>query len=146
MNRLFFCLLLLAGVAVNPAWANFAITQGSTFPCGNASNASPMRRTSCDVKFLRSYAKAGVARREHDDAMRAATARADGPLGARDAPVHPLQRDAFLKALAAELEKHPAIGPGVVHRCAAELQKTFVVAAHSKPSLAPAQRARQAGR
>jgi hypothetical protein len=62
------------------------------------------------------------------------------------APIHPLQRDAFLKALAVELERHPVVGPGVVHRCAAELQKTFVVAAHSEPSLAPAQRARQAGR
>jgi hypothetical protein len=28
------------------------------------------------------------------------------------APIHPLQRDAFLKALAAELERHPVIGPG----------------------------------
>jgi hypothetical protein len=52
-----------------------------------------------------------------DDEMNAVQAAA--------APVHPLQRDAFLKALAAELEKHPAIGPGVVHRCAAELQKTL---------------------
>ena len=31
-------------------------------------------------------------------------------------PIHPLQRDAFLKALAAELERHPVIGPGLVHR------------------------------
>jgi hypothetical protein len=30
------------------------------------------------------------------------------------APIHPLQRDAFLKALAAELEHHPVVGPGVV--------------------------------
>jgi hypothetical protein len=52
------------------------------------------------------------------------------------APIHPNQRDAFLKALAAELEKQPAIGPGVVHRCAAALQKTFVVAAYSE-RLAP---------
>jgi hypothetical protein len=28
------------------------------------------------------------------------------------APIHPLQRDAFLKALALELERAPAIGPG----------------------------------
>ena len=27
-------------------------------------------------------------------------------------PIHPMQRDAFLKALAAELERHPVIGPG----------------------------------
>jgi hypothetical protein len=44
------------------------------------------------------------------------------------APIHPLQRGAFVKALAAELERHPVVGPGVVHRCAAALQKTFVVA------------------
>jgi hypothetical protein len=50
------------------------------------------------------------------------------------APIHPLQRDAFLKALALELERHPVVGPGVVHRCAAALQKTFVVAAHSETS------------
>ena len=50
------------------------------------------------------------------------------------APIHPLQRDAFLKALAEELERHPVVEPGVVHRCAAALQKTFVVAAHSETS------------
>ena len=27
------------------------------------------------------------------------------------APIHPLQRGAFLQALAAELEKHPVVGP-----------------------------------
>jgi hypothetical protein len=48
------------------------------------------------------------------------------------APIHPMQRDAFLKALAAELERHPVVGPGVVFRAAAQLQKTFVVAAHSE--------------
>jgi hypothetical protein len=46
----------------------------------------------------------------------------------------PLQRDAFLKALAVELERHPVVGPGVVHRAAAVLQKTFVVGAHSETS------------
>jgi hypothetical protein len=30
------------------------------------------------------------------------------------APVHPMQRDAFLRALAAELERHPVVGPGGV--------------------------------
>ena len=30
------------------------------------------------------------------------------------APIHPLQRDAFLKALAEELERHPVVGPGLV--------------------------------
>jgi hypothetical protein len=37
------------------------------------------------------------------------------------APIHPMQRDAFLKALAAELERHPVVGPGVVFRAAAAL-------------------------
>jgi hypothetical protein len=55
------------------------------------------------------------------------------------APIHPLQRDAFLKALAAELERHPVIGPGLVHRCAADLQRTFGVVAHSETLLAPEQ-------
>jgi hypothetical protein len=53
------------------------------------------------------------------------------------APVHPLHRSAFLQALAKELEGHSVIGPGVVHRCAAALQKTFVVAAHSETSAEP---------
>jgi hypothetical protein len=57
------------------------------------------------------------------------------------APIHPLQRGAFLKALAEELERHPVVGPGVVHRCAAALQKTFVVAAHSDTSYGPRHRA-----
>jgi hypothetical protein len=48
------------------------------------------------------------------------------------APIHPHQRDAFLKALATELERQPVVGPGVVHRCAAALQKTFVIEAHSE--------------
>jgi hypothetical protein len=61
-------------------------------------------------------------------------------------PIHPLQRDAFLKALAVELERYPVVGPGVVHRCAAELQKSFGVVAHSETLLAPTHRARQAGR
>jgi hypothetical protein len=61
-------------------------------------------------------------------------------------PIHPLQRDAFLKALAVELERYPVVGSGVVHRCAAELQKSFGVVAHSETLLAPTQRARQAGR
>jgi hypothetical protein len=64
------------------------------------------------------------------------------------APIHPLQRGDFLKALATELERHPVVGPGVVHRCAADLQKTFVVAAHSETSHSAEPRhlgARQAG-
>jgi hypothetical protein len=47
------------------------------------------------------------------------------------APIRLLRRDAFLKALAEELAKHPTI-PGVVFRAAAALQKTFVVEAHSE--------------
>jgi hypothetical protein len=65
------------------------------------------------------------------------------------APIHPLQRDAFLKALAVELERHPVVGPGVVHRAAADLQKTCVVAAHSETSHSAEPRhlrARQAAR
>ena len=42
------------------------------------------------------------------------------------APIHPMQRDAFLKALAAALERHPVIGPGLVHRCAADYSEPSV--------------------
>jgi hypothetical protein len=59
-------------------------------------------------------------------------------------PIHPLQRDAFLKALAEELERHPVVGPGVVFRCASELQRRFVVAAHSETSYGPRHKPRQA--
>ena len=38
------------------------------------------------------------------------------------APIHPLQRDAFLKALAVEVERHPVVGRGV-DRAAAVLQE-----------------------
>ena len=50
------------------------------------------------------------------------------------APIYPLQRDAFLKALAVELERHQVIGPGVVLRCPAELQRRFGVTVHSVTS------------
>jgi hypothetical protein len=60
------------------------------------------------------------------------------------APIHRLQRDAFLKALATELERHPVIGPGLVHRCAAELQRTFGVGAHSATLAKTAQGPRRA--
>jgi hypothetical protein len=53
------------------------------------------------------------------------------------APILPAQRDAFLKALAAELERHPVVGPGVVFRAAAALQRQFTVAAHSETAHAP---------
>jgi hypothetical protein len=57
------------------------------------------------------------------------------------APIHPQQRDAFLKALAAELERHPVVGPGLVHRAAAQLQRTFTVEAHSETTHAAQHRA-----
>jgi hypothetical protein len=62
------------------------------------------------------------------------------------APIHRLQRDAFLKALAAELERHPVIGPGLVHRCAAELQKNFNVVGHRDTAIDLAQKPRKAAR
>jgi hypothetical protein len=40
-------------------------------------------------------------------------------------PIHPLQRDDFLRTLAVELERH-SVGPGLVHRLAADLQRKFV--------------------
>jgi len=62
------------------------------------------------------------------------------------APVHPQQRDAFLKALAEELAQHPTVGPGLVHRLCADLQKRYGVTAHSETSqTAERHRARQAG-
>jgi hypothetical protein len=64
------------------------------------------------------------------------------------APIHPLQRDAFLKALAAELERHPVVGPGVVHRCAVDLQRQFVVQGRTEAESAALRHfgARQAAR
>jgi hypothetical protein len=47
------------------------------------------------------------------------------------APIAPAERDRFLAELAAELERHPVIGPGLVHRAAAELQRRFTVEARS---------------
>jgi hypothetical protein len=64
---------------------------------------------------------------------------------AAEAPVHPRQRDAFLHALAKELEQHPVVEPGVVHRCAAQLQKTFVVSAHSETATACRNQSRRTG-
>ena len=42
--------------------------------------------------------------------------------------IHPQQRDAFLKALASKLERHPVVGPGLVHRLAADVQRRYVIA------------------
>jgi hypothetical protein len=50
------------------------------------------------------------------------------------APVHPQQRGAFLQALAVELERHPVIGAGLVHRCAADLQRRFLIEAQRETS------------
>ena len=63
------------------------------------------------------------------------------------APIHRLQRAVFLKALADELERHPVVGLGLVHRLAADLQKRFGVDSHSETSHSaePRQRMRQAG-
>lgn len=62
------------------------------------------------------------------------------------APIHPQQRSAFLQALAKELELHPIVGPGLVHRLCADLQKRYGVTAHSETShTAERHRARQAG-
>jgi hypothetical protein len=56
------------------------------------------------------------------------------------APVHPQQRDAFLKALASELEQHPVVGPGLVHRLAADVQRRYVIAPERGTSVAAAPR------
>jgi hypothetical protein len=53
------------------------------------------------------------------------------------APIHPQQRGAFLQALAKELERHPVIGPGLVHRCASELQRRYVIAPERGTAAAP---------
>jgi hypothetical protein len=37
-----------------------------------------------------------------------------------------------LKALAKELERHPVVGPGLVHRLAADLQRKYVVEAQAE--------------
>jgi hypothetical protein len=64
------------------------------------------------------------------------------------APIHPNQRHAFLQALAAELEKHAVVGPGLVHRLAAEVQRRYVIEAQRETSRCAGPRhlqARQAG-
>ena len=64
------------------------------------------------------------------------------------APIHPLQRGAFLEALAKELEQHPVVGPGLLHRLAADLQCRFGVEAQRETSHSAGPRhlrARQAG-
>ena len=60
------------------------------------------------------------------------------------APIHPQQRDAFLKVLAVELERHPVVGPGLVHRLAGELQRRYVIAPERGSSPGPETRERVA--
>ena len=43
-------------------------------------------------------------------------------------PLHPVDRDRFLRAVAEAITALPEIGPGSVHRAIAELQKRFFVA------------------
>jgi hypothetical protein len=62
------------------------------------------------------------------------------------APIPPLQRGEFLQALATELEKHPVVGPGLVHRVAAELQRRYVIALTSPSAESRPLTARQAAR
>jgi len=62
------------------------------------------------------------------------------------APIHPLQRSAFLKALADELAKHPTLGAGLVHRLCADLQPRYTVEARRETATEPRHlMARQAG-
>ena len=56
------------------------------------------------------------------------------------APIHPQQRGAFLEALAKELERHPVVGRGLVHRLAADLQRQFVVQPRAEAATAAAPR------
>jgi hypothetical protein len=51
------------------------------------------------------------------------------------APIHPSQRGDVIQALAGELERQPAIGPGVVHRIAADLQRRYQVEARRETSV-----------
>ena len=52
----------------------------------------------------------------------------------------------LLKALASELEQHPVVGPGLVHRLAGDVQRRYVIAPERETSPEPRHlRARQAG-
>jgi hypothetical protein len=43
----------------------------------------------------------------------------------------------FLQALAKELELHPIVGPGLVHRLAADVQRRYVIAPERGTAAAP---------
>jgi hypothetical protein len=45
------------------------------------------------------------------------------------APINPQERSRFFGEMAAELEKHPTLGEGVVYRACANLQRVFPVEA-----------------
>ena len=47
------------------------------------------------------------------------------------ATIIPAERDAFLRALADELGRHPVVGEGLLHRLCADLQRRFVVEARA---------------
>jgi hypothetical protein len=51
------------------------------------------------------------------------------------APVHEAQREAFLAAVAAKLASEPAVGIGLVHRTAAELQTRYLIEARIEASI-----------
>jgi hypothetical protein len=51
------------------------------------------------------------------------------------APIAPHERGRFLEELATELGRHEVVGPGLVHRTAAELQHRFTVMARKETSL-----------
>jgi hypothetical protein len=51
-------------------------------------------------------------------------------------PIHPLRRDDFLRTLAAELRCHPVVGPRLVHRLAADLQRCYVVEVRKEAEIA----------
>jgi len=38
-------------------------------------------------------------------------------------PIHPRERDAFLRAVAVELGRYPELGPGVIGRVVAKVQR-----------------------
>jgi hypothetical protein len=40
-------------------------------------------------------------------------------------PLPPQDRDQFLRAICAELEKHPVVGPGLIHRVCRDLQRRY---------------------
>jgi hypothetical protein len=65
------------------------------------------------------------------------------PVQQAAAPVSECERTQFLTELAAELGRYPVLGPGVVHRCAAELQRRFTVEARA---MAVGEEQRQAAR